>query len=105
MKHLKKYVNHLDSDRTYWLLPADDRLDDALKKIGCTLNFTSIKNRSDKYVFICFDSKSSSSQPWSWMPYEGSERCEYLDSHWFKYAGTVNIENFELEKNVDKYNL
>jgi len=121
MKHIKAFEKNHSAysykKQLYWLLPTDDRFADSLKQIDCRKprKFEYFDGHNDdKYVFICFknysmtmpsktDTNDERGTQWSWMPYEGKEYCEYLESKGYKYAGKVNIPDYELT--VINYNL
>jgi hypothetical protein len=118
MKYIKLYENR--NEKLYWLIPTDDRFEDSLKKIKCAKSYSEglLKsvhqytrksddpNFDNKYMFIGYNGKSRvkhSSSKWGWNPYYGKLYDSYYEEEGYKFAGMVNIEEYELTAN--KYNL
>ena len=105
MKYIKTFENELYNKPTYWLLTSDDRFEKSLKQIKCPnnnikifLNNNRIKNI--KYVFICY---SPYNKQWEWNSYKGKLLDDYLEENNYKFGGSININEFELD--ADKFNL
>lgn len=125
MKYIKKYEKV--GKRKFWLLPTDDRFEKALNIINCApskkddfLADRSQNMRRYKYIYISYDSDEKSiSRQWGWMPYyrhDHDNNDQLIDSkQWFiddgykdfDYIGLTNaeIEEIEIKKTQDKYNL
>lgn len=100
--------NDFYNNRKYWLVPTDERLKPALKKIGCDEDFISRLNfivTQASYIFVCqYEVKPdglSFKYKWEWNRYKGVEEDESFKD--ITYMGRVDIQDFELD--ADKYNL
>lgn len=117
-----KYIEKFDriNDVCYWLLPTDDRFEDALKEIGCYKDIIKIYLNSDdevrinNYIFVGKNTNKSKSHVWGWNPFEGLLFDEYYDSKGYTFNGTIMLRDDEIEeemerikmlKNIKKYNL
>lgn len=116
MKHLKTYENN-ENVKKYWILPTDDRFEQALITIQCPPNMIRNFMNNDfifadkyKYTFICFDPSNTNikqNNGWGWDHYTGKKRDEYFDENGFIFNGMINIANDDpkLDKVISKYNL
>ena len=111
MKYLKKYEyynsDESDDKGSYWLLPTDERFKKSLKQINCAKEFIHAMLTNDtvsRYVFIGFNNNNINDRyNWGWNPYFGTMNDKHYDKIGYKFMGTINIPNYELEAN--KYNI
>jgi len=110
MTYIKTYEYFKkNGKKLYWLIPTDDRLESAMKKIGCSknyiLNSEFIKKRY-KYIFIAYDGESRTklaANRWDWQPYESEFFNTYLNNNNYKFIEMVNIPDYEIAS--QKYNI
>lgn len=119
MKHLKNFKPIIDTSGSmssnnnkpkgiiYYLIPTDDRLEDALIKIGCSdwfikqyMSNTNIKPY--KYIFINNYEYFNKIQ-WNWNRFNGIEQDKSFEKIGSIYGGKINIEDYEIL--AIKYNL
>ena len=103
-----KNENYTYSNSCYWLIPTDDRYDDAVEKIKCEKFFSEyIKpylKTSGKYVFMIYDVNYESERSrWGWNRYSGEIHDKYCDDRGIEFKGAINISEYELA--ASKYNL
>jgi len=112
-----KYFESTEKEKTYWLVPTDDRFEKSLLQINCNKKFifdmlNNIKNMDDKYLFIGYNydenfgsNNSNYNRPgvWNWNPYKGKKYDDLYNEQGYKFCGLVNIREGELDAN--KYNL
>lgn len=95
--------------KLYWLVPTDHRLESSLKELGCFKYFKINMEirRKYKYIFISYIGTKleieNAASRWGWNPYQGEITDDYYESYNYKFAGVVNISDYELES--EKYNL
>ena len=110
MKNIKKFESFTYQGE-YWLLPTDERFEKSLKEIGCPkqqiFRFLSRLSRHlmGSFVFIgCRFNNNPQARQYGWIKYDGGElKNDFYEGESFKFSGTINIEEYELES--EKYNL
>jgi len=104
-----KYIKMFEENRSYWILPLDDRLGGAIKKIGAPKHFslplTLNKRYNYKYKYI-FVYVNNDKLDWDWYWYWWTPELnlqKYCDIKGYSYLGPVDIPDYEFDAN--KYNL
>ena len=91
----------------YYLIPTDDRLESALKKIGCSDYYYKqfMRNQNVKPYKYIFANKYEyyNKIQWNWSRFNGSEQNISFEQTGSIYGGKINIEDSEIQ--AYKYNL
>ena len=111
--------------KKYWLVPTDDRFLDFFKSVGIKdtdfienmksyLDRANFNNTGKPYVFIAYDEDDDSL---SWMAYKGVIPNSHYEIQKHIFSGAYGIteeedeeiynkvQEYELKKNMNKYNL
>ena len=95
MKYIKKFENV--NDKCYWLLPTDNRFENALKEIDCYKDIIRIyldsddEVRKNNYIFVRKDTRNAAHQEWGWNLFDGLLIDTYYDSKGYTFNGTVML--------------
>ncbi len=120
MKHLQNFKPIIDTSGSmsspnnikpkeiiYYLIPTDDRLEDALRKIGCSdyyyKQFMRNKNvKPYKFIFVNKYEYYNKIQ-WNWSRFKDIEKDISFEQTGSIYGGKINIEDSEIQSY--KYNI
>ena len=111
MKYIKLFEFKGKSE--YWLIPADYRMNAALRKIPNmtedyieVLNRPTVEVRNSDYIYVAH-SPNNKHFNFGWMPYVGMIPCGFYEGMGYEYKGMIGIsdDEFEMRDNMEKYNL
>jgi hypothetical protein len=121
MKYIKTYeISEENHTRLYWSVPNEKYYFFAgLKKIGCPKEeierlWDAVNEVTSKYKFIerYFIGFKSESDFWSLMPYSTpiEDNSNFFHKYGYEYQGPIKLtreelQQIQLEREVDKYNL